>query len=337
MSQLGELPLLVLGLGLLAGGVFALIVGRRAARPKAERRSDLDLRIEDLEAQRDELYARLRGSEGTALSNADREELELAAARVLRDLDELHGSRGPKGGRSAPREAAAAGTPPTGSADRPTSFAARHPGLIGALFGGGMVGLVALLIFWAQRDAVPAPPEQPMASAPPAAAPAGPQGGGDFRGQPALPPNVAAQVDELRARTAADPSDLAARRDLAQILMSHEQFFDAFQEAQQILAQEPDDAIGNYVSGIVRYTMGQPEDALVLLEKALAGDPTLSQASLMRGLIQLQLGDREGAMGTWERGLEALGGSHPVLEHVLGLAREGRSAEEIMSTPPPRG
>ena len=332
MSELGELPLLVLGLGLLAGGILALLVARRSTRQTKRARSDLDLRIEDLEAQRDELYARLRGSEGTDLGAADRDELELAAAHVLRELDaareRLHQQRG---AAKRPHEAEPARrTPPEPAAG--SSWSSRHPGLAGALLGGGAVGLVGLLIFWAQRDAVPAP-EQPMAQQGPPAAGAG---GGEFdRGQPSLAPQVAAQVQALRDRASQNPSDLDARRDLAQLLMAHEQFFDAFQEAQQILAQAPEDPIGNYVSGIVRYTMGQPEDALVLLERALTADPTLSQAALMRGLIQLQLDDREGAIATWEQGLAAADGSHPVLEHVLGLAREGRSAQEIMSTPPP--
>ncbi|HVS65386.1 MAG TPA: hypothetical protein VMT85_17985 [Thermoanaerobaculia bacterium] len=334
MSELGELPLLVLGLGLLAGGILALLVARRSTRQTRRARSDLDLRIEDLEAQRDELYARLRGSEGPDLGAADRDELELAAARVLRELDaaraRLHQQRGAATG---PREAEPAGhTPPEPAAG--SSWSRRHPALAGALLGGGAVGLVALLVFWAQRDAVPAP-EQPMAQQGPPAAGAG-GGGGDFdRGQPALPPQVTAQVQALRDRASQNPSDLDARRDLAQLLMAHEQFFDAFQEAQQILAQAPEDPIGNYVSGIVRYTMGQPQDALVLLERALTADPTLSQAALMRGLIQLQLDDREGAIATWEQGLAAADGSHTVLEHVLGLAREGRSTQEIMTTPPP--
>jgi tetratricopeptide (TPR) repeat protein len=326
MSEVGELPLLVLGLGLLVGGVVALLLARRSTGRAKQSRSDLDLQIEDLEAQRDELYARLRGSEGTALVAADRDELELAAARVLRELDALHEQRGAPAG---PREPASA---PAAAARGPapaTSWSARHPGLAGALLGGGGVALVALLVYWAQRDAVPAPEQPTPQVAPPAA------DGGFDRGEPALPSQVAAQVQALRERAATTPSDLEARRDLAQLLMAHEQFFDAFQEAQQILAQAPEDPVGNYVSGIVRYTMGQPEDALVLLERALAGDPALSQAALMRGLIQLQLDDREGAIATWEQGLAAIGGSHRVLEHVLGLAREGRSAEEIMSTPPP--
>lgn len=335
MSELGELPLLVLGLGLLAGGILALLVARRSTRQTKQARSDLDLRIEDLEAQRDELYARLRGSEGTDLGAADRDELELAAARVLRELDaareRLLQQRGPAK-RPHEGEPAARRTP---AETTESSWTSRHPGLAGALLGGGAVGLVGLLIFWAQRDAVPAP-EQPMAQQGPPAAGGGGGGGDDFdRGQPALPPQVAAQVQALRDRASQNPSDLDARRDLAQLLMAHEQFFDAFQEAQQILAQAPEDPIGNYVSGIVRYTMGQPQDALVLLERALSADPTLSQAALMRGLIQLQLDDRQGAIATWEQGLAAADGSHPVLEHVLGLAREGRSAQEIMSTPPP--
>jgi hypothetical protein len=55
----------------------------------------------------------------------------------------------------------------------------------------------------------------------------------------------------------------------------------------------------------------------------------------MRGFIRLQLDDRDGAIASWEDGLAAAGGSDRNLEHLLRLVREGKSAEEIMSTPPP--
>jgi tetratricopeptide (TPR) repeat protein len=329
VSALGELPLLVLGLGLLAGGVIALVLSR-SARSKAPARSDLDLRIEDLEAQRDELYAKLRGSEGSLLAAADRNELELAAARVLRDLDSLHEKRR----QHAPPAPVAREAPDVG-ATAGRSWSSRHPALAGALLGGGGVALVALLLFWAQRDAVPAPQQPMQAQQAPMQGQAPNAGGGMDRGQPGLPPQVAAQVQSLRDRLAQSPEDLAARRDLAQLLMAHEQFFDAFQEAQQILAQAPEDPFGNYVAGIVRYTMGQPMEALDLLDRALGADPAFTQASLMRGFIRLQLDDRDGAIESWEQGLAAAGGADRTLEHLLRLAREGKSAEEIMSTPPP--
>ncbi|HVS15028.1 MAG TPA: hypothetical protein VMV46_13965 [Thermoanaerobaculia bacterium] len=328
MSEVGELPLLVLGLGLLAGGVLALWIARSSSR-KTPPRSDRDLRIEDLEAQRDELYAKLRGSEGSLLAAADRNELELGAARVLRELDRLHDERR-RSARPERPERTAVTTATTTATPRHLSWSSRHPALAGALLGGGGVALVALLLFWAQRDAVPAP-EQPMQ----APAPAG--GGSIDRGEPGLPPQVAAQVQSLRDRLTQNPDDLAARRDLAQLLMAHEQFFDAFQESQQILAQVPSDAVGNYVSGLVRYTMGQPAEALELLDRALTTDPAFTQAALMRGFVRLQLDDRDGAIESWEQGLAAAGGTDRNLEHLLRLAHEGRSVQEIMSTPPPEG
>jgi hypothetical protein len=56
---------------------------------------------------------------------------------------------------------------------------------------------------------------------------------------------------------------------------------------------------------------------------------------MMQGLILLQMDRREEALAAWRRGLEAVGGSHPGLEHVLGLAEQGSSAEEILGSPPP--
>jgi cytochrome c-type biogenesis protein CcmH/NrfG len=214
------------------------------------------------------------------------------------------------------------------------SWSGRHPALAGALFGGGIVALIAVLVFWAMRDAVPAP-DQPMQGPMHGQQPAA--GGGFDRGEPGLAPQVSAQVQALRDRVASTPDDLAARQDLAQLLMAHEQFFDAFQEAQQILAKAPGDAVGNYVAGVVRYTMGQPSEALEALDIALTTDPAFSQAALIRGFIRLQLDDRAGAIASWEQGLAAAGGSDRNLEHLLRLARGGTSAQEITATPPPSG
>ena len=68
---------------------------------------------------------------------------------------------------------------------------------------------------------------------------------------------------------------------------------------------------------------------------ALQSEQTFSQAALMKGVFQLQLGDREAAVATWQDGLATVGGSDPRLEHMLKLAEQGLSAEEILNTPPP--
>lgn len=146
---------------------------------------------------------------------------------------------------------------------------------------------------------------------------------------------MAAEVSSLRGRIAASPDDAALRRGLCELLVSHGQFFDAFQEARQLLERAPEDAVGHYVSGVVRYTMGNPEAALQHFASARASEPGYVPAAIVDGIVRLQLGDREAAIAAWSTGLSAAGGSEPRLEHLLRLAREGKSPEEILSAPPP--
>jgi tetratricopeptide (TPR) repeat protein len=321
MTEIGVLPLVVLGGGLAIGLLVAFTVARR--EPRRER-ADLELRIADLETERDEAYSKLRGAEGVSLTEADRDALELTAARILRDLDDARLELAKVPARR-PEPSATAATSRTG-------FLTRHPAIGGALFGGGLVGLVAVLVFWAQRDARPAPAATeaatpaPMASGPPSAM---------DRGEAPLAPEVAAEVAALRDRISVSPDEVGLRRRLAELLLANGQFFDAFQEARQLLERAPEDAVGHYVSGVVRYTMGNPDEALQHFANARAAEPAYVPASIVEGIVRLQLGDREAAVSSWSAGLAAAGGAEPRLEHLLRLAREGKSADEILATPPP--
>ena len=106
------------------------------------------------------------------------------------------------------------------------------------------------------------------------------------------------------------------------------------QEANQLLELSPQDPVAHYASGFVRYVMGQPQEALGHLEQAIQADPRYSQAFLVQGLILLQGGAREPAIRAWEQGLEASRGQDGRLEHLLRLARQGLSFEQILQTPP---
>ncbi len=203
------------------------------------------------------------------------------------------------------------------------ALAQAHPLLAGVLLGGGVVGLVAALVIWAQSDARPDPQaEQAMA----------PRGGEtDFRGQRPLPPELAARADELRRQIDANPSNLDAMRALMQLLLANGRAFDAFQTAQLALRAAPEDADAHFVSGVVRLQMGQTQVALDSLDRALRSDTGHEQAALMRGLLLLQLGDRDGAIATWENAAAAR--ASPRLEQVAAMAREGRTVDEIVNNP----
>ena len=315
-------PLVVVAVGVIAG----LLLARRSPRTaSAAGRTDATLVYEDLIQERDETYERLRNEE---LDDLDRQRLETRAATILKRLDEIGEPVAKKKTPSAPRT------------EQAPTFGSRHPMLMGSLLGGGMVALVALLIFWAQRDARPDPTAQgqaPMAADSGAASRAVTSGAdnGIDRGEPPLPPGVEAQVEQLRAQLASNPDDVQTRTELGQLLLSHGQFFAAFNEAQALLQSDPDSPTGHYISGVVRYTMGQSQPALEHLTAALESRPGFSPAAMVKGLIEIQTAERSVAIETWEAGLQAAGGSDARLEHLLDMARAGKTAQEILATPPP--
>jgi tetratricopeptide (TPR) repeat protein len=180
-----------------------------------------------------------------------------------------------------------------------------------------MVGIVALLVYFAVRDAKPAA-QQPMAQAPPGAS-EDPHSGQ----MAALPPALAAQVAELQTRIVDDPEDWAAKKQLSLILLSAGQFFEAFSLAGEVLQRLPDDPDALLVHGIVRVSMGQFEVGKDLLDRVLAAYPDHQQALLYRGLALYQLGEVEQAVDTWQIGLEIAGGSDPDFEELLRMAESG--------------
>lgn len=337
------LPLVVLAVGLVAGIIVASRISRRKDAPAESELQDLELRIGDLERQRDEIYDRLRGSESVDLTEGDREVLELSAARTLRQLEELTKLRRQRMGvkpktAKKPRKKPVAAKTKEGASEAAAeedrrSFAARHPGVMGALVGAASVVVLVLLIVWAQGDAQPGertPPPPERVEARPADAPSGAE-----TEAPPLPPFVASRVQELESGLTGGPSDLASYREMAELYLASERFTEAFDAAAKALEIDRSDAPSLYVQGVVRYMMGQPGEAIDLLDRSLASDPSNTQAASLKGLFLIQMEDRVGAVETWETALEAAGGTDAQLEHLIGLAREGRSAEEILNSPPP--
>lgn len=289
--------LVVLGIGALAG----LFVAWRYARSSSTSRSaDEELRLADLKGRRDELYARLRRSD----NEADRRVLEDQAARVLRELDTL---------RDEPPESAGESGVSAPQSSSPPPATRGHPMLVGFLGGAAMIGLVAVLVFFALRDAEPDRSDgMPSATQPM----------GEEHPPAVLPPEVQSQIDALRRRVEDDPGDIMARKRLALGLLTAEQFFEAFEVAGEILSRRPDDPDGLYVQGMVRMTMGQDDLAMESLNRVLEQYPNHVLALAGRGMVFMRQGDREAAVLVWERALEAAGGSHADLEQLLAIARD---------------
>ncbi|HVR27953.1 MAG TPA: hypothetical protein VMS86_00335 [Thermoanaerobaculia bacterium] len=322
--------LVVLAIGLAAGLLLTMRLRRSRAGAAgaviatgAEDRG-LELERADLLARRDEIYTRLRADDED-LSEADRHDLERAAARTLRHLDGLEARVRPRRPREEATPAPASAAATLGAT--PTRRGPAHPAMLGFAFGAGFAALAALLVYWAARDATPRPPE----SSPAAAAPGDPV----HSRLDELSPEARARVGAILSRLAEVPEDLEARKALTETFVVEGLFFEAFEQSERILEQSPGDVDGLYFQGLIRLTMGQDGVAIELLDRALASEPAFVSARLVRGLARLRGGDRDAAIEDWRRGLEAAGGSHDGLERLLVLAESGASAEEILGSAPP--
>jgi tetratricopeptide (TPR) repeat protein len=321
--------LIVLAIGLLAGFVLAarLRHGRKGAAPAMVRAStdggdprDLELEREDLEERRAQIYARLRDRDGEDLSEAERRDFEVQAARTLRRLEEIDARAGARR-RDAPIEAR-----PERAAAAPARGA--RAGMVGFAYGALFAALIAALFYWVARDATPRAPE-------PAAPPMAAAGDGDIHSRlDQLSPPARERVNALLARLDQQPDDLDARKALTEAFVKEGLFFEAFEQSERILAQSPNDVDGLYFQGLIRLTMGQDQAAIELLDRAIAAEPGFVSARLVRGLSKLRLDQRDAAIADWRAGLEAAGGRHEGLERLLQMAESGASAEEILGSPP---
>lgn len=316
--------LVVLAIGL-AGGLWAAFHLRRQGKAsKAGSDADVRLKIADLENRQGELYQRLRRAEEEKADPGDRRELELAAARALRELDEL------KGSVPAQPLPAAKPAPAPAAAPATASLSTRHPLLVGFAFGAGLVLLVAVLIYFALRDAKP--DTQPGAQTPMAQ---GAQGEPPHQATAPVPPELAQRISDLEDYLATSPEDVMARKELAVVHLAAGQPVEAFEHAGVLLQQNPDDPDGLYVHGVVRLSMGQYAVSVELLDRLLAQYPDHPDALMYRGLALQQLGQTEQAMESWELGLEMAGGSHPQIEELIMMAEQGRlGAPEPPTTQP---
>jgi tetratricopeptide (TPR) repeat protein len=316
MNDVVWLPsLLVLGIGLAIGLAASAIV--RRGRKRKSGQAGRKLRLRDLEARRDDLYRRLRSPD---LNAGDRESLELAAAHTLRELDRL----APASTKSErPHAQPSTADAPAAAQQRVGS---RHPVLLGFVAGMAVVLLVGMLVYLAVRDS----------GATSATAPAPTTGSADLPHPTSdtLPPEAQRELARLEAAAAAAPDDLLAHKRLALARLDAGLFFEAFADAEAILANRPEDPDGLFIQGVVQLSMGRPEAALGLLDRVIVRYPEHLRAMIYRGLALAQSGEMDQAISTWEMALEMAGGSHPDLERLLEQA-QAQGQPPPAATPPP--
>jgi cytochrome c-type biogenesis protein CcmH len=206
----------------------------------------------------------------------------------------------------------------------PPARGGKHPALVGFVAGMAVVVLIGSLVYLAVRDSG-------------AGGMTAPAGGGGTAEQPhpeasSLPADVRRNLEQLEAAAAAAPNDLLARKRLALARLDAGLYFEAFSDAEAILASRPEDPDGLFIQGVVSLSMGRAAESLELLDRVLVRYPQHLQAMIYRGLALARTSEMGQATATWEMALEMAGGSHPDIEMLL---EQARSQPPPMATPPP--
>lgn len=282
MTDTNWLPgLVVLGVAVAAGVALALKSRAGARLPQAETNQLAELKLQKDVAYtllREHATAREAWEEGPWLRERDR--LERVAAAVLRRIDAV----GPIA--AAPAEPARAG------------FAAKHPQLVGALYGAGGVGFVVALAFGLDQYSAPAPVE--------------PMGGSD--------------IAALQARVDAAPDDLVAKNKLGHALLNAGKVMEAYKLTEEVVKVDPENTEARTHQAIVLMNMGDLNMAAKLLDRVLTKAPADPETLGWRGAVHLQLGEREEAAKAWEAAIAADPKLEPMLRPLISDARGGATS-----------
>ncbi|HUG54973.1 MAG TPA: tetratricopeptide repeat protein [Vicinamibacteria bacterium] len=278
-SGVNWLPsLVVVGVALLLGGVIAWRLATAARGRPAPAPGRPSLEVRDLEGKRDALFHQLRELEDTAAKRdpdqleRERYLLELAAARVLRELDERSEALAREVRRQSPPAAAA--PPEAAPAAMPSTWR-------GFFWGVGTATAIAALFLLVDRAATPR------------------EAGGQLTGDigptsgatgPDAPPPAEAAEAQARAALQRDPENLEARLDLARALLVRDDLMAVWNETKFVLERAPGNPRALTYQSMVRLGMGQVDEAVAMLKKAQAADPGLIEPWVYMVAVYLQAG-----------------------------------------------
>lgn len=299
----------VLGVAL----VWRTIVAKRADRATLEPDEDLELR--DLHGKRDALIRQLRELEDTgtkmtpgALAH-DRHDLELEAARVLRDIE--------RHVRVIDRE----------TADEAPAAAGMTPAKRGLAWAGGSLFVIALLGFVVWQSASTRQPGEGVTGGP------GMGGGTDATAQGQAQSDV--ELLKLQAAVESDPQNLELRLDLANAYLMREDLMAVYNLTQYVQQKQPGHPRALAYEAIVHLAMGQADVAERMLDEALKTKPDLTVGWIHLALVHLQVGKFDAA----ERDVEALAKLNPSeAEALRGMMQQARAQRGAAPQPmPPAG
>lgn len=296
-------PGVIVLLAALAVGLFVLLRSRRGAALPAPTRA----RKDELSLQKDALYgllrehAALKGAVGEAEWAAERDRLELEAARVFVELE-----------RVGDGAATAAPAGPT--------FGQRNPRLVGALWGAGVMLFVGALGLALQDFTKPRAEGGSLTGGN-----GGIGGGADAAAaqEPALSPAQEARIATLRAEVQAAPDDADARNRLGHALLHAGKLMEAFNEAEAVAKLRPEDAEARTHQAIVLIAIGDTKTASSALDKVIEREPGFAEALAYRGALHFQMGEAEPAVALLERAVAADPNLIESVQPLIDAARAG--------------
>ncbi|MHB0969057.1 MAG: c-type cytochrome biogenesis protein CcmI/CycH [Thermoanaerobaculia bacterium] len=261
----------VLGIAL----VWRTIAAKRAERATLEPEVDLELR--DLHGKRDALIRQLRELEDTGVKltpemlSHERHELELEAARVLRDIE-----RHVRVSDQAKAER-----------DEAPAAAGMTPGQKGLAWAGGSLAVLAILGFVVWQSASQRAPGEGITG--------GSGMGGGTDAAAAAPQQNDVEILKLQAALQNDPENLDLRLDLANAYLMREDLMAVYNMTQYVLQKQPGHPRALAYEAIVHLAMGQGDLAERMLNEAVTTKPDLSIGWIHLALVHIQLGKFDAA------------------------------------------
>jgi len=272
--------------GLAAG--WLLFQRRKGALASDEPRDGV---LDDLTQRAQSLIDQLRALEAEKHNQSpeqyasEKSRLEREAAAALRAKDEhLKRKASGEGARARP------------PAPAPTGWASRHPQLVGALWGAGIVvffgGLGYLLVSEQETrtDGMEATGRMPPGGA------AAQQGSG-MDGQMQEGP----EMQEARARLEANAGDVEAAALLSHELIRRQLFEEAVKVTAKGLAADPFNVELKVHRGVLRATQGDMDGAEAELTELVDTWPDAQEALIFLGSLALRRGDKAAALAHFER------------------------------------
>jgi len=273
--------IVVLSLGLIAGALY-LLLGRKAARAApADRVSDAQRRVDSLLAQLREHQGEQHQMEPAAWQ-AERDRLEHAAADAMRARDEVAKApekpvSGKKAGTDAP-------------SDAPAGYFARHPQLIGAAWGAGLVIFFGALGLWLSQE------QKPRGANDTATGTVGREG----QSTPGAPDDDK-DFQTALARVKENPGgDLTLTAEVVRELIGRSDFQQARELNERALAADPFRTDLRIHRAFLKVVQGDREAGMAELGKLADLYPDGTSALIFRGMIHMQARETREALSDFE-------------------------------------